>query len=86
MIPAAGIQDQELPIAAKRAGVNYPAIARRCDLRAGVSANRQALLRSTNAVGAAKIADFRTINGQAQMSAHRRKGDRRREAPWILER
>src|SRR6185437_8577059 len=33
MIPATGIEDQELSIAAEGAGVNHPAITWRCDLR-----------------------------------------------------
>src|SRR5579863_3182940 len=84
MIPATGIQDQELPIAPKRAGVNYPAIARRCDLRAGMSADRQALPRSTDAVRGAEFADFHAVNRQPQVSACRSERNRWDEAAGIL--
>src|SRR3954468_13803882 len=35
MIPAPGIEDQELTVTAERSGVNNPAVAGRCDLGAG---------------------------------------------------
>src|SRR3954453_6185902 len=35
MIPASGIEDQELSVAAEGAGIHNPAITRGCDLRAG---------------------------------------------------
>src|SRR6266404_6081050 len=44
MIPAPGIEDQELSVAAKRAGVNNPAVTRGCDLRSGPGSQRNALL------------------------------------------
>src|SRR5580704_7180613 len=86
MIPATGIQDQELAIAAKRPSVNDPTVAGRGNLGARSSGNRLPLLSSTDAVRAAEVADFRTVNRLLQMPAHGGESDRRREPPRILER
>ena len=45
MIPAAGIQDQELAVGAERSGVNHPAVGRRRHLGAGAGGDRKALFR-----------------------------------------
>src|SRR5712692_7315112 len=55
MIPAPGIEDQELSVAAKRSGVHNPAITRGCDLGSGPSCQRNASFYATCAVGCAKI-------------------------------
>src|ERR1700704_4578206 len=44
MIPAPGIEDQELSVAAERPCVNNPAITRGCDLCAGPRCQRNAFL------------------------------------------
>src|SRR6266550_9304088 len=62
IIPATGIQDQELSVAAKRAGVNHPAITRCCDLGSGPGGQRNAFFRASRAVGTAKFADLGAIN------------------------
>src|SRR5258706_11369591 len=56
MIPATGIEDQELSVAAKRSGVNHPAVTRGCDLRPGPGCQRNAFFYATDAVGTAKFA------------------------------
>src|SRR5665213_3565193 len=57
MIPAPGIEDQELSVAAKRARVNNPAVTRGCDLRAGPGCQGNAFFDATRTVGTAKIAN-----------------------------
>src|SRR5579864_8114711 len=51
MIPAPGVEDQELSVAAKRTSVNDPAVTRGCDLRAGAGRQRNAFFDATRAVG-----------------------------------
>ena len=84
MIAAASIQDQELSIAAKRAGVNNPAVAGRSNLRPGWVPIERPFWVPPRAIGTAEFADFHAIDRQTQMSAHGRKGDRRRKAPGSL--
>src|ERR1700757_4642840 len=86
MIPAAGIEDQELPVTSKRPGVNNPAVAGRGDLGTGPSGDGQALLGSTGAVGAAELADSRAGDRQTQVAARIGEGDRRRKASGIAQR
>src|SRR5437879_3350789 len=50
MIPAPGIEDQELSVAAKRPGVNNPAITRGCDLGSGPCRQRNALFYAPRAI------------------------------------
>src|SRR5262249_47404199 len=64
MIPATGLEDQELSIAAEGSGVNYPAVTRRCDLGARPRCQRNAFFYAAGAVGTAKIADFLPVDGQ----------------------
>ena len=56
MIPATGIQDQELTVTAKWAGVHNPSIARSCDLRSRPRCPRNASFYAAGAVGSAKFA------------------------------
>src|SRR5712672_4006220 len=62
MIPATGIEDQELSVAAERSGVNYPAVTRGCDLCSGPGCQRNAFFCAASAVGTAKIANPGAIN------------------------
>src|SRR6478609_11904779 len=62
MIPATGVEDQELSVAAERSGVHNPAITRRCDLGTGPSCQRNAFFYAARAVGTAKIANLDPIN------------------------
>src|ERR1700694_56405 len=62
MIPAPGIEDQELSVAAKRPGVNHPAITRGCAVAAAPGGKRNAFFYATSAVGTAKIANLDAIN------------------------
>src|ERR1700712_1971227 len=62
MIPATGVEDQELSVAAKRPGVNNPANTRGCALGAGPRCQRNAFFYATCAVGTAKIANLDAIN------------------------
>src|SRR6185312_7605042 len=57
MIPAPGIEDQELSVAAKWPCVNNPAITRGCDLRAGPGCQGNAFFDAACPVGTAKIAN-----------------------------
>src|ERR1700744_4593081 len=63
MIPAPGIEDQELSIAAERTSVNYPAVTRRCNLCAGPRRQRNAFFYAAGAVGTAEIADLWRLQG-----------------------
>src|SRR5205823_13484685 len=62
MIPAPGIEDQELSVAAKRTGVNNPAVTRGCDLCTGPGCQRNAFFCAASAVRTAKIANPAAIN------------------------
>src|SRR6478736_8984005 len=62
MIPAPGIEDQELTVAAKRAGINNPAVTRGCDLCTGLGCQRNAFFCATGTVRSAKIANLGPIN------------------------
>src|SRR5712691_4877599 len=66
MIPAPGVEDQELSVAAKRSGVNNPAITRCCDLGADPGRQRNAFFHPTCAVGTAKFANLGAINRQRE--------------------
>src|SRR4029077_282106 len=61
MIPAPGIEDQELSVAAERPGVNNPSVTRGCDLGAGPACQRNAFFGATRAVGTAKIANLAAV-------------------------
>src|ERR1051326_7147951 len=69
MIPAAGIKDQELPIAAKWSGVTHPTVAWRGYLRALMGRDRQPLLGSTGAVRCTEAANRHAVDGQTQLAA-----------------
>src|ERR1700744_665706 len=86
MIAATCIQDQELAIAPKRTSVNDPPVTRSRNLGAHMGGDRLPLLGSTDAVRAAKFADFRTVNRKAQMAAHGGKSHRGRKPARVLER
>src|SRR3979490_1629250 len=62
MIPAPGIEDQELSGARKCSGLNNPAVTRCCDLRSGPACQRNAFFDATRTVGTAKIANPGAIN------------------------
>src|ERR1700753_4262081 len=62
MIPATGVEDQELSVAAKRPGVNNPSITRGCDLGPGPGRQRNALFYATRAIGTAKFANLDAVN------------------------
>src|SRR5579872_1477813 len=85
MIAAAGIEDQELPIAAKSSGVNNPTVAGRGDFTAGASGNGNAFLGSTGTVGAAELANPHAIDRQMQASTHVAKGHRGRQTARIAQ-
>src|ERR1700761_2933931 len=86
MIAAAGIKDQELPIAAKRAGVNYPTVARGGDLRALVGRDRKTLLGSTGAVRRAETANRHPVDRKMQLAAGCSERHGGRHPPRIAER
>src|SRR5579864_8450754 len=85
MIPAAGIEDQELAITAKRPGVNNPTVARGSNLGARMGCDGQPLLSSTGAVRGAELADPGTVDRQTQMPAIRRECNRGREPAGVLQ-
>src|SRR5271154_2764741 len=62
MIPAPGIEDQELSVAAERSGVNNPTITRGCDLGSRPGCQRNAFFYATGAIGTAKIANLYAVN------------------------
>src|SRR6266404_4270241 len=62
MIPAPGVEDQELSVAAKRPGVHNPAITRGCDLGSRPACQRNASFYATGAVGGAKFANLDAVN------------------------
>src|SRR4029077_10006203 len=66
MIPAPGIEDQELSVASEWTSVNNPAVTRGCDLGCRPGCQRNALFYAANAVGTAKFPDFDAINRQSE--------------------
>src|SRR5262249_17710245 len=86
MITAAGIEDQELAIAAKPASVNNPTVAGRGNRAAGPGRNREAFLSSARAIGAAEFANAGAVDRQAQPPTQVGKGDCRDQAARIAER
>src|SRR5579862_3139378 len=85
MIPAAGIEDQELAITAKRPGVNNPAVTRGSNLGARTGCDRKSLLGSTGTVRGAELANPRSVDRQTQMPAIRRECNRGREPARVLQ-
>src|SRR5579863_2347820 len=85
MIPAPGIEDQELSVAAKRACVNYPAVTRGCDLGAGPRCQRNAFFGATRAVGTAKFTYFDAVHGQSEQTLGGGECNRRAEAGRIFQ-
>src|SRR4029079_17399082 len=85
MIPAPGVEDQELSIAAERAGIDNPAITRRRDLGAGPGSQGNALLDTADPIGTAKIPDLVTVNRERQEPLGRCEGDRRGGPGPVLE-
>src|SRR5215472_3759081 len=85
MIPAPGIEDQELSIAAEWASVNNPTVTRRCNLCAGPRRQRNAFFYAAGTIGTAKIADFGAIDRQFEQALGRGKSDRRTGAIGISE-
>src|SRR5216684_3799953 len=66
MIPATGIEDQELSIAAEGSGVNNPSVTRRCDLGARPGGQRNAFFCSSGAIRPAKIANLGAVDRECQ--------------------
>ncbi len=83
MIPAAGIQDQELAVSAEGPGINHPAVARSRDLGAGPGGDRQALFGAAEAVGGAEFPDSHAVDRQRQQALGGREGDRRGEPAGV---
>src|SRR5713101_8557513 len=77
MIPAPGIQDQELSVAAKRSGVNNPAITRCCDLGSGPGRQRNAFFNPAGTIGTAKLANLDAINRERETTLGGGKSNRR---------
>src|SRR5262245_40992260 len=62
MIPATGIEDQELSVAAERSSVNYPAVTRCCDLSACPGGHGNTFFDTSGAIGTAEFANFAPVN------------------------
>src|SRR4029077_4557563 len=65
MIPAPGIEDQELSVAAEGTSVNNPAITRSCTMIAGPGRQGNAFFDTAHAVGTAKIANLYAVYRQS---------------------
>src|ERR1700722_11394252 len=68
MIPATGVQDQELSVAAEGTGIDDPAVTRGCDLSAGSGCQRNAFFDATYTIGTAKLPHFHAIHRQSEQS------------------
>src|SRR5476651_1065022 len=75
MIPAAHIEDQELPIRPERTSIHNPAVARRGDLRAGAGGDGNALFQPASTVGRPELLQFDPVNRDRNLSAQRSEGD-----------
>src|SRR6476659_633575 len=80
MIPAPGIEDQELSVAAEGSGVNYPAVTRCCDLSAGLGCQGNAFFHATRPVGTAKFANLAPIDRKSEQRLGGGKGNRRAQS------
>src|SRR5437016_4495700 len=85
MIPAPGIEDQELSVAAEGSSVNDPAVTRRCDLCTRPRCQRNAFFYAARPVGTAKVADFGTINRESEKALGRGKSDSRIGAVGVFQ-
>src|SRR3984957_17037921 len=85
MIPATGIEDQELSVAPEGPSVNDPAITRGCDLRAGPGCQRNAFFDAARTVGTAKFANFDAIDRQSEQTLGGRECDRRTQPGRVLQ-
>src|ERR1700753_3243028 len=85
MIPAPGVEDQELSVAAKGTSVNDPAVTRGCDLRAGAGRQRNAFFDATRAVGTAKVPYFHTVDRQSEQSLGRCESNRRAQPGRVFQ-
>src|SRR6476659_9718547 len=86
MIPAPGIEDQELSVAAEGSGVNYPAVTRCCDLSAGLGCQGNAFFHATGTVGTAKLANLAAINRKGKQAPGGGEGDGRGQSGRVLQR
>src|ERR1700732_288780 len=66
MIPAPGVEDQELSVAAEGTCVDNPAITRGCDLCSGPGRQRNAFFYPTRTIGTAKSPYFDAVNRQGE--------------------
>src|ERR1700712_1795738 len=62
MIPAPGVEDQELSVAAERSGVDNPSVTRGCDLSSRPGCQGNAFFDATRAIGTAIFANLAAIN------------------------
>src|SRR5580693_3652844 len=85
MIPAASVEDQELPVTAKRSGVNNPAVAGGGNIRAGAGRDGEAFLGPTDPVRCAEFTDPYAIDRKMQMPACRRECNGRCHSAWVVE-
>ena len=87
MIPAAGIEDQELPVRAERPGIDHPAVARRGDLGAGPGGDRLCPFRCRRGRPRPPNSRIRTpLTGSGRCPRRRGKSNSRREPAGVLER
>ena len=75
MIPAAGIQDQELPVGAERTGINHPSVARRRHLGAGAGGDGEPLLGAAEPSDAPKSRMLHAVDRHRQHALGGREGD-----------
>src|SRR5258705_10721912 len=85
MIPATGIEDQELSVASEGTSVNNPAVTRGCDLCTGPGGQRNAFFHATCSVGTAEIANPGAINRISEESLGGGKGNRGAEPGGVLQ-
>src|SRR5439155_6884347 len=86
MIPAPGIEDQELSVAPEGSGVNNPAITRCCDLSPGLGCQGNAFFYATRTVGTAKFANLAAIDRKSEQAPGGGKCDGRAQSGRVLQR
>src|SRR5262249_15024650 len=85
MIPAPGIEDQELPVRTKWASIDDPSVAWRGHLRGGASGDRQPLFGAPQAIGCPEFANLDAAHGERERALGGGERDGRRQASRILE-
>src|SRR5947209_6689807 len=86
MIPATGVEDQELSVTTEGAGIHNPAITRRCDLGTGPGRQGGTFIDTARPIGTTEFANLGTIHGIGEHTLCGGKSNRRALARGVFQR